>query len=328
MSISKYRKKSKQKPHTNGFEKIKQNSTEETKCSQLKAREVIKKNPFKELFALLYENDGELLKQFVSYLPFVISAWVLGGHAVKDATAFGLLMSVMLLAHYLELISKGRIPYAFTKIKQYIAHSLAIFLSLFFAYYSENFFAGILLGLYYLFCLVSIYVSKDKVRNIFINLFSLISRMCFLALLGGFCQTKEFFLPSIILGFIPGAFLLAAEVAACSEVFLKEGWKRSYFHPQKNKAGEVQQLVIRPLGLSRVFVLLLVLGPLVPISLVPFGLLYDAFILAILPLYFMPNMANSFMEELKPDKRLGIMALNFALLECVLVLIAGLIAAS
>ena len=41
MSIAKYRKKSKQKPHTNGFEKIKQNSTEESKDSQLERKEII-----------------------------------------------------------------------------------------------------------------------------------------------------------------------------------------------------------------------------------------------------------------------------------------------
>ncbi len=328
MPISKNRKKSQQKTHTNGFEKIKQNSAEVSKDSPLKAREIIKRNPFKEFVILLYENDAELLKQFISYLPLVISAWVLGGLAIKDATAFGLLMSIMLLAHYLELIFKGRLPYAFTKRKQYLAHSLAVLLTLFFVFYTANFFAAALLGLYYLFCLVPIYIPKNKVKNIFINLFSLISRMSLLALLGGFCQTKEFFLPSIILGFIPGAFLLAAEVALYSEVFLKEGWKRSYFHPQKNKEGGVEKLQVRPLGLSRLFVLLLVMGPLVPVSLVPFGLLYDSFILAILPLYFMPNMANSFMEELKPDKKLGMISLNFALLESLLVLIAGLIAAS
>lgn len=332
MPLSKNRKKSKQKPHTNGFEKIKQSSDVaelvpgETIDSQQKSREILKKSPKKEFLNMLYENNGELLSQFISYLPLVISAWVLGGLGVRDTTAFGLVMSLMLIAHYLELMHKGRIPYEFTKLKQYAAHSLAFCVSLFFSYYVGNYFAGVILAIYYCLCLVPIYLSKDKVKNIFINLFALILRMSLLAILGGFCQTKEFFLPAIILGFIPAAFLLAADVALHSEIFVQEGWKRAHYVPKKNKAGETL-LVIRPLGLSRAFVLFLVLGPLIPISLVPFGLLYDSFILAILPLYFMPNMANSFMEELKADKSLGIMALNFALLESLLVLVAGLIAA-
>lgn len=321
--FSKFKKSPKEQGHSNDFAKIKQSSAKKN-IDKSQSSKKNKPSPFVEMISSLYENDAELLYHFVSYLPLMITAWIFGGLQIQNTTAFGLIMSVMLLAHYLELMAKARIPYSFSSTKQVAAHVLALILSIGFAYYFENILAGVLLGIYYIFSLPAAYLKKNNVKNILTIMISTLVRMCLLSLLGCFCQTKEIYFPVLIFGIIPAGFLLASDVAFNTKVFIAEGWQRSFYHPKKNKEG-VEKLLARPLGLSRLYVLLLVLGPIVPVVFVPIGFLSEAFILAILPLYYMPNMASCFMEELKTDRELAFKTINLALLESFFVFIAALL---
>ncbi len=164
-------------------------------------------------------------------------------------------------------------------------------------------------------------LAPETVKAVFIRETLVFCEMLIFPILGALSQLDEIHFRLAIIGYVPACFLAAAAVAESAGAFANEGWKRSFEKTLKN--GET---VRRPGGLTRLFTLLLIAGPFLPIVLAPLGEVPTTMLLTVLPLYFMAPLASGFFEELQSEEQIAVMCERLAGAAALLVFFGGLLA--
>lgn len=267
----------------------------------------------------LLENDAELLFQIVTYLPLVFGAWLTGGTAMPDPTAFSALVGVVITGHYVQLFVRGRLAHLNEQKFLRAAHVIGGVLIAAFSALTGSFAAAGVLICWWIFNAGLTQLPLDTPGRIALYCGALLAQIGSAAVLGAFSQYHHI-LPALgVLGLIPGMFLVAATVARKATVFEKRGWTRITMVKRKRKNDEV----IRPGSLTRLFTLLLISGPAIPIALAPLGLLPETFLICAIPLYFMPTIASAFQEELGEDARIAVVCVKLSALAAVLAFVGA-----
>ncbi|MFN8391965.1 MAG: hypothetical protein U0136_16870 [Bdellovibrionota bacterium] len=270
----------------------------------------------------LYENDGALLFQIVSYVPLLFGAWIAGGLQMRMPIVFGLILGSVIALHYLSLSLRGQIPLWSERKVTLVLSSVLSLLVLLFAALTQAPAASFLLASYVGLGVAQLFLPQDTIRSVLIHGATVIARTSIIAVLGAFSQFP-FLVPAVaVIGYVPGCFLAASFVAAKSELFERGGWERTKIVRDKKS----QEDKLRPARLTQLFVLLFISGPLIPIAFAPFGPLPSPFLLGASPLYFMPALANGFFERLQDDRVTALRTLNVAAFAALVMLAAGLLA--
>lgn len=268
---------------------------------------------------LLYADDAKVLKQLIAYFPVISGSCLAAGLKMQNGLIFFLLMGTVFYLHYLELLLRGKLaPFRTQKII-FGLHGLAAVMIIGFYLATRSLEASVGLVAYTILGICSIGVSRQSVRGLAFYSVALLFQMMLLAVLGAFSQSLTIFLPIALLGFIPGSYLVSAELALHAELFEAAGWRRSEDIEKKSS------VVQRPSGLTRLFTLLLVMGPLVPITLSPLNKLPVAFLLCALPIYFLPSLGTAFLERLQSNRMIALRCIHLAFLASIVALISGLL---
>jgi len=277
----------------------------------------VAKNGF---FDLLYAEDAKIFKQLISYFPLISGSCLASSLRLEHGETFLLLMSVIFYQHYLDLITQGKLSQFRNKKTLFSLHVLAAGIIISFFLLTRAPLATVLLVFYCILALCRSVTEVANTRTLLFTLTALTLEMLLLAILGAFSQAQVIFLPVALVGFVPATYLIAAEIARHAEIFELTGWRRT----QAIEKGEAK--VVRPAGLTRLFSLFLVIGPLVPIALAPLNLLPVSFLLCALTIYFLPSLGTSFLERLQSNRLIALRCIHLAFLASILSLIAGLLA--
>src|SRR5262249_41217202 len=100
----------------------------------------------------------------------------------------------------------------------------------------------------------------------------------------------------------------------------KAGWRRSFEVVKKDGTSQ-----LRPGGLSRLFGLLIMLGPALPLALTPLGHFPITFFACALPLYAATRIAESFFRRTLPESTVTVNTVTVAAVSVVLLLLIGVV---
>jgi hypothetical protein len=271
---------------------------------------------------LLFENEGELLFQIISYTPLLFGTWVAAGIRLAAPLPFCLLLAAIVVLHYGDLTMKGRLVlWPRKRVFIVIALALAV-LFCGFTFVCRSASASVLLAAYIGLSVAGWQLRLERPRPILLSLAALIVRMSILPILGTFSQYSLIVPAVAVMGFVPAGFLAASVVARHADVFIRAGWHRSR-EVTKKKTGEK---LLRPGALTQLYTGALVIGPVLGAALAPIGYLPSPFLLCAVPLYFMPTLANGFMECFYSDEVIAGRTLILAAFAAVISLVSGLLA--
>jgi len=277
--------------------------------------------PREGFFGRLYSNGAEPLSQFLRIFPLAASAWIAAGAALMDPVLFSVVLALAASSHFLWLRSIGGYPVIESRSAE-IAFGLfgaACGSAIYFI--TQNAAASALAVCYLILGICRPRLKKQTNREIFLSASAETVQLMILAVLGGFSQLRMIVLSLSVIGFVPGCYLAAAQIARHAERLEANGWQRSYL--AETKSGMKQ---VRPGALGRLFGFMLIFGPLIPIVLSPAGLLPPPLLITALVLYPMPTIATAFLERFRSDESVSITCVKLAGAASMLVLLGGVLA--
>ena len=231
--------------------------------------------------------------------PFFITAWISNGVIVGDYFLFTVFFGSIVLGTMASSVVQKRDEIPFPE--QLLQIFLAAAMGLSVLTYSEtkSVEVSLIVAAASFLRILSARIEPRSLFSFFLVLIALIVSSSLIAPLGAYLQERAIYYPFLLFGYVPSMILGSALVIRYSALFEANGWKRSRLHV--NKQGKE---VTRPAGISRLFILLLLGGPLLPALLVPFHYLANSFVLPVLSLGRAPNIAEDFLHSKKPEAEL------------------------
>lgn len=273
---------------------------------------------------MLYDNDAEGLFRLVAFSPLITGTWLAGGIALSGVSTFAAVASALIFSQYLPSFIKDK-DVIFIRDFKLVLYVVLIGLWYLFYFLSSHLLAVVLLAFASILLICSGFLRLDSPRTVIIAQLSLIMQMCLFSLVGIASQsyriTTDIFLEHAILGLVPALILSASLTAKYSRVFLDASWSRGYSVTAKDGS-----LLLRPSSLSRLFSLLLLFGPIIPVSFAPLGIFPWSFLLCCILYLFIPNIAEGFLKERISDKDVSLKTIHLALLASFLVFLSALLA--
>ncbi len=272
----------------------------------------------REKFAGDVESQGiraELLYKVIQFFPLVTGS-IVGNKALSiDINTFYLVFICLVLASGVSMLSRisGGL-----KLGSAILYVLSVVLGLIIFNLSSSIPCLLLLILSYVLSVTVDLLSLSKVKSLFSLLALQPLLMGCLALLGFTSQSGEIFWPIVMIGLVPGFLLSAAIFASRASELESAGWRRSF--KTTNKKSEE---VIRPDRLGQIYSLLAVLVPVIPVVGVPLGLVPESFLLMVIPFYWIPGLAQAFLQETKSDSEIAQRSIRLAAFATVLLCFAS-----
>ncbi|HQH27457.1 MAG TPA: hypothetical protein PLP17_08685 [Oligoflexia bacterium] len=279
-----------------------------------------KKRPRRSIRQVLYENNAEGLFRMVFFLPLFLGAWLAGGVVLNEIVSFAALTGAVILASYEVNFRKDDIIFA-KELRLVIYAGITALLYCFFdltgspVHLLLAVFAAVLAATFN-------YLSLKTPFSVLCACTAVVLEMSLLALLGIYSQSyahsSEVIWQRAAIGFVPGLTLASSLVAKYAPVFQKAGWVRKI-----EKAGQ-SKITARPGSLSTLFSLLLLSGPAVPVSLAPLphAGFPTPFLICAAAFYFIPKLAQAFLESTASDAEIAVKCTNLAALLCALVFVA------
>jgi len=286
-----------------------------------KHRKLKKTKTKTNLLVSLYANEAEGMYQLVSVAPFFFGAWLIGGFSLNELDIFFVASVSLIFAVYTPSIGKSEIPY---RNELFALLYVAQFLLPLWFYSLTKSVPGLFLlvsacGLTALGGLLKI----DSPRAVILRITQSVFSMSLLALLGIYTQSYsvEAGLNPLyaVFGFVPACLLASAYVAKYSFLFEKASWKRN-----KEKINKDGEILIRPAGLARLYSLLFIAGPGIPVAIAPLGILPHSFLICALGFWKAPDLLDGYLKKTMSDVEVGIKTITLAALMALLVFIAGL----
>lgn len=270
--------------------------------------------------ALLEDSEG-VLHTVVAIAPLPVGAWVAGGPVLENPLIFALVLAMLIFCHYAKNMRRvgWMVPFPDT-IVQLLHVGLVALLLAFYSVTRDVTVSSIALIVVLLLRLGD-FVELRSSRQVLLVAISIVARMTLLPILGAYSQFPAVVFQAAILGLIPGGILAAAFIATHADILEQGGWVRSFTHT--NKKGEVSE---RPGGVTRAYVLMLLLGPTLPVAVLPFTPMPAPFILSALPLGRAPVLCQQFASKTVPDSITARQTTKLAAWATVLVLLLGMAA--
>lgn len=230
--------------------------------------------------------------QLAAILPFFSTAWIENGLLVKDSLTFTVLLGALILGSLARSVNlrKDEIPFP-GQLIQFIAIGAGVLC--FAVYYLTGSVEATLLTASA--TVLRILAFLLDIRNVFslcLYGITLVVSTTLLAPLGAFLGSGIVYLPFFVFGVVPGFVLAAAEVLRYSPILEKDGWTRAQMG--KTRDGKEVQ---RPGSLTRLLVLLLIAGPVVPAFLASFEYIPIPFMITVVSLYGAPAVAEGFQNK-------------------------------
>jgi len=273
-------------------------------------------------FRAMFSEEG--LFRLTYFWPFFAGALIFDKMLLVDIVLFSLNLIVIFAVYQCSLVIQERKNTGHKSIYSGLYYGLmllAIFL-----YYGQTkslSLAGILVAYSLATLLRGLIGCRNPSRVIWSSLL-----VCFevtlLPVMGLASQTKELtldYLQVAILGLIPGLLLSSYLVASNSLLLKNFGWQKSAVIT--NKKGKE---IIRPRGIARLYSIFMMLGPVVPATLLIFNRGPQSFWLYLLPVFFMPQLASDFLNETKSDEEITRKTLKLAAMVSLMGLLVGLFA--
>ena len=262
-------------------------------------------------------DRSEGLFHVASTMPFFLCSWISAGLQIKDVLLFTLFFGSIVVSSISASVRLKRdtIPFP-EQLELLLGAALAVIAVWSYAETDNLLVFEVVAGGGVIRLLASL-IEVRSVRTLFLILAAHIVGTALVAPLGGFLGQREMYFPFAIFGVVPGCILASALVVKYSPLLKEHGWKRVRVVQKKN--GER----VLPGAMTKLFSLLLILGPVVPVSLAAFRIVPQAFSLTILSLSRIPVTAEGFMKEEVPDSRTYFRLILTALASELLMLIAA-----
>lgn len=253
--------------------------------------------------------------QVAAVVPFFVTAWVSNGVIIGDIFLFSVFFGSIVLGTMTSSVMQRQKEIPFPEQLQQIFLVLAVVMAA--VCYSETKSAevSLILAAATFLRILSAKIEPRSLLSFFLVLLSLVVSSSLIAPLGAYLHERHVYYPFLLFGYVPSMILGSALVIKYSPLFESRGWARTRM--RVNRQGKEVKL---PAGISRLFILLLLGGPLLPALLVPFHYLANSFVLPVLSLARAPNIAEDFLHQKKPEAELFFKVTLLAILSELLLL--------
>lgn len=256
--------------------------------------------------------------QVAAVSPFFVASWVNNGLLIQDFFLFTLFFGALVIGTFAQSVHERRAHLPFPE--QLLLFCSASCVIVPFVAYAEtrDILPSLLLAGVATLRLFAAQIDPKSPASFGLLACAVVLGSSASACLGAYVASRELYLPYLIFGFVPGMMLASALVIQYLPMFEKSGWRRSQMVLKKDGTE-----VIRPAGISRLFILLLIGGPLLPALLVPFQYLASSFALPVLSLSRVPNVAEDLLKAPQVEAKHFYQVILLAILSQILLLIAA-----
>ncbi len=277
----------------------------------------------KSLWQRLYADEAAGLFRVVRVSPLFFGSWAASGIVLDQLIPLILLTTAITFSFASSAVSE-REDILFKR--EFVLLYYLLQLGFVFAYFSlvNSPQATVLLALVMVLISFSELLAVSLPRHVILRVLSLIVEMGVLATLGVFTQVfalqTKISLQWSILGLIPGTVLAAAFVASNVAVLKKAGW--DYSAKRMTRKG-VERVV--PRGISQLYSAVLIIGPACAVSLSPIGYLPLGFFAVAPSFYFIPKLAEAFLNQEVDSELMVVRTCNVAALVSFLTFIGAFV---
>ena len=265
----------------------------------------------RSLMEVLYADEAEGLFRVVLFSPLFFGAWLVAGPVLEQILPFAAITAACIVAVYTQTVHRQKREIIFSRDFELLLFAAQALLVL--AFYSLTASAEAGVAAFFSLLLLNCYLHLEfaSIFSVLLGCLAVIFSMSIFGMLGIVSQVKPgeivLVLEHGVLGLVPGSILAAVVVLRHLKVFESQGWLRSKLVQTKKKGEQ-----LRPLGISRVYSLLLFFGPILPVAVVPLGLLPAPFLACALAFYLVPKRADEFFRVTVEDAVLLVKTANLA----------------
>lgn len=259
---------------------------------------------------LFFKNENAGLFRLIVFSPLFIGAWLASGLVLDEIWSFVLLTAAIVLVQSNESYrDKKEVP--FLDLLQTIIYALSGFAAFGFFAITQHFAGSALLAISLVLLTIFGRLSRDRSINIIYLIVILLVLMPSFSILGIISQTfshqQSLIVHHAVLGFVPCTVLCSSMVAKYSQLFIDESWVRA-----RNVTTKKGEEVERPGGLTRLYSLLLLFGPALPVAVVPLGIFPTPFLICALSFLYAPKLAESFLNASISDQLIAVRTIHLA----------------